>query len=175
MPTDAKVRAVEEFAKALDGACGVVLADFTGLDVAAVSDLRRKCRTAGVQYRVVKNTLAKRALSSTGMQPLEKLLDGPNAWAIHRTDQVAAAKILNEFAKDHANLKIRGGLVDGRLVSMPEIQALAKLPGREVLLAQVLAGMQGPMTGFAGALAALLRSFVGAVDAYAKKRAESGA
>lgn len=175
MPTDAKVREVEDFAKVLDGASGVVLTDFTGLDVAAVSELRRKCRTAGVQYLVVKNTLARRALSTTGMESLGALLDGPNAWAVHKTDQVAAAKILSEFAKDHAHLKIRGGLVDGRLVSLQEIQALAKLPAREVLLAQVLAGMQGPMTGFACALAALLRSFAGAVDAYAKKRAESGA
>jgi large subunit ribosomal protein L10 len=169
------VHAVDEFSKVLDGASGVVLADFTGLDVAAVSALRRKCRAAGVQYHVVKNTLARRAIATTGLQSLAPLLAGPNAWAVHKTDQVAAAKVVSEFAKDNVNLKIRGGCVDGRQISVSEIAALAKLPGREVLLAQVLAGMQGPMTGFAGVLSSLLRSFAGAVAAYAKKRAESGA
>lgn len=175
MATEAKVRAVEEFAQAVGGASSVVLTDFTGLDVAAVSELRRKCRAAGVNYMVIKNTLAKRVIGSAGMETLAPLLAGPNAWAIHKTDQVAAAKVLSEFAKDHANLKIRGGFVDGRLVSVDQLQALAKLPGREVLLAQVLAGMQAPMASFAGAMNALLRGFATAVDAYAKKRSESGA
>jgi large subunit ribosomal protein L10 len=173
MATEAKVRTVEEFAKIVEGASGIVLTDFTGLDVAAVSDLRRKCRAAGVQYRVVKNTLAKRAIADQGLDSLAGLLEGPNAWAIHRTDQVAAAKVLSVFAKDHQNLKIRGGFVDGRLISVQQIDALAKLPGREVLLAQVLAGMSGPMSGFAGVLSSLLRGFATAVDAYAKKRAET--
>ena len=124
---------------------------------------------------MIKNTLAKRALATSSMEKLEPLLAGPNAWAVHKTDQVAAAKVVSEFAKDHAKLKIRGGIVDGRLVSVDQLQALAKLPGREVLLAQVLAGMQAPMAGFAGALTALLRGFATAVDAYAKQRSESGA
>lgn len=175
MPTDAKVREVEEFTAVLRDARGVVLTDFTGLDVAAVSELRRKCRAAGVQYHVVKNTLARRAVAHVGMEVLDPLLEGPNAWAVHKQDQVLAAKVLSEFAKDHGNLKIRGGLVDGRLISVDEVQALAKLPGREVLLAQTLAGLQGPMVGFAGALTALLRGFATAVDAYSKKRAEAGA
>jgi large subunit ribosomal protein L10 len=173
MATEAKARAVEEFAQVLDGASSVVLTDFTGLDVAAVSELRRRCRAAGVEYHVIKNTLAKRVIASSSLQSLESLLAGPNAWAIHKSDQVAAAKVVSEFAKDHANLKIRGGFVDGRLVSVNQLQVLAKLPGRDVLLAQVLAGMQAPMAGFAGVLTAVLRGFATAVDAYAKKRAES--
>lgn len=175
MATEAKQREVEEFVAILRDAQGVVLADFTGLDVAAVSALRSKCREAGVRYRVVKNTLAKRATATVDMQVLDPLLEGPNAWAIHPTDQVVAAKVLNDFAKDHQQLKIRGGFVDGRRLSDTEVKALAKLPGREVLLAQTLAAMQGPMTGFAGVLTSLLRGFATAVDAYAKKRAESGA
>ena len=175
MATEAKVRAVGEFSQVLDGASSVVLTDFSGLDVAAVSELRRKCRAAGVNYVVIKNTLAKRAITATSLETLAPMLAGPNAWAVHKTDQVAAAKVVSEFAKDHAKLKIRGGFVDGRLVSVDQLQALAKLPGREVLLAQVLAGMQAPMAGFAGALNALLRGFATAVDAYAKQRSESGA
>jgi large subunit ribosomal protein L10 len=173
MATEAKARTVEEFADVVNGASSIVLTDFTGLDVAAVSELRRKCRAAGVQYHVIKNTLAKRVIADTGMKPLGAMLAGPNAWAIHKTDEVAAAKILSDFAKDHQNLKIRGGFVDGRVISVSEVQALAKLPSRDVLLSQVLAGMQGPMAGFAGVLTSMLRGFATAVDAYAKKRAES--
>ncbi len=173
MPTEAKVREVEEFAEVLKGAQGVVLADFTGMSVASIMALRRKCRDAGVHYQVVKNTLARRALQGSGLESLQPLLEGPNAWAVHRADQVAAAKVMSDFAKDHEALKIRGGSMEGRLLTVQEIRALAKLPSREVLLAQVLAGMQGPLAGFAGALTAVLRSFANVVDGYAKKRAET--
>ena len=173
MPTEEKVREVQEFAGMLQGAQGVVLADFTGLNVAAVMALRRKCRESGVSYRVVKNTLAKRALQGSGLEGLMPLLDGPNAWAVHRTDEIAAAKVIADFAKDHEALKIRGGYMEGRMLSVPEIQALAKLPGREVLLSQVLTGLQAPMAGFAGVLTAVLRGFATVVDAYGKKRAGS--
>jgi large subunit ribosomal protein L10 len=81
---------------------------------------------------------------------------------------------VSEFAKDNQKLKIRGGFVDGRMITDKEIQALAKLPGRDVLLSQVLSGMQAPMANFAGVLTSLMRGFATAVDAYAKKRAESG-
>jgi large subunit ribosomal protein L10 len=173
MATEEKVREVEEFAGILQDAQGVVLADFTGLSVASVMALRRRCRESGVHYKVVKNTLAKRALTGTGMEDLGKLLAGPNAWAVHPSDQVAAAKVIAEFAKDHEALKIRGGYMEGRVLTVKEIQALAKLPSREVLLSQVVRGMQGPLTGFAGVLTAVLRSFANVVDAYAKKRGEA--
>ena len=175
MATVVKEKTVEEFASLLQDARGVILAEYAGLNVAAVSSLRRKCRDAGVQYRVIKNTLAKRATSQAGMAVLDPLLEGPNAWAIHKTDQVAAAKVLSEFAKDNQKLKIRGGLVDGRLITIKDVETLAKLPSRDVLLAQTLAAMQSPMSGFAGALNALMRGFATAVDAYAKKRSEAGA
>ena len=173
MPTEAKVREVEEFAGVLKDAHGVVLADFTGLSVGAIMALRRKCRDSGVHYKVIKNTLAKRALQGTGMESLGNLLAGPNAWAVHPSDQIAAAKVLSDFAKDHEALKIRGGYMEGRVLSVKEVQALAKLPSREVLLSQVLGGMRSPLVGFAGALGAVLRSFASVVDAYAKKRAGS--
>jgi len=171
MPTAAKEQTVAEFAGVVNGANSVVLADFSGLDVASVSALRSKCRAAGVEYRVMKNTLAKRVIANTGMEALGVHLEGPNAWAVHMTDQVAAAKVLAEFAKENDKLKIRAGFVDGRVLSLAEVQALAKLPGREVLLAQFVGGLQAPMTQFAGAMNALLRNFAGAVDALAKKRA----
>src|SRR5262245_2910929 len=174
MKTEDKVQTVSEFQEVVGGASGVVLAHYMGLNVAAVSDLRRKCRAAGVEYRVIKNTLAKRVIANTPMDGLGSYLDGPNAWAVHKSDQVAAAKVMSEFAKDHEHLKIRVGFVDGRLISVKDVQALAKLPSREILLAQLVGGMQAPMTQFAGAMQALLRQFAGAVDALAKKRAETG-
>lgn len=173
MPTEAKVREVEEFAGVLKNAESVVLTDFTGLDVASISDLRSKCREAGVRYRVIKNTLAKRAVEGAGMTDLAEYLNGPNAWAVHDSDQVVAAKVLSDFAKDNESLKIRAGFMEGRLLSVEELQALAKLPGRETLLGQVVATFAAPMSGFAGALSAMLRSVVTVVDAYQKKRAES--
>jgi len=170
MPTAAKIQEVDEFGGLLAGAQSVVLADFTGLNVAAVSELRRRCRAAGVHYQVVKNTLAKRAVGGAGMEALAAFLDGPNAWALHPSDQVAAAKVLVDFAKDHEACRIRGGFIDGRLLSRRELEALAKLPGRDVLLGQVLGTLQAPMAGFAGVLTALLRGFATVVQAYAKKR-----
>jgi large subunit ribosomal protein L10 len=128
-----------------------------------------------VEYRVIKNTLAKRVIADTTMAPLGSHLAGANAWAVHKTDQVAAAKVLSDFAKENDKLKIRAGYVDGRVVTAGEIAALAKLPGREVLLAQVVGAMAAPMSSFAGVMTALLRNFAGAVDAYAKKREETGA
>lgn len=175
MATEAKVQTVSEFADVVGGASSVVLADFSGLDVAAVSDLRRKCRQAGVEYRVIKNTLAKRVITNTPMEPLGVHLAGPNAWAVHRTDQVVAAKVLADFAKDHDKLKIRAGFVDGRVINTRDVVALAKLPSREVLLAQLVGSFQAPMSQMAGAMSALLTNFAGAVDALAKKRAETGA
>jgi len=173
MPTEAKVREVEEFAGLLKNAESVVLSDFTGLDVEAISDLRRKCRAAGIRYRVIKNTLAKRAVENAGMNDLAPLLEGPNAWAVHETDQVVAAKVLHDFAKDNERLQIRAGFMEGRLLSVEELQALAKLPGREALLGQVVGMFAAPMVGFAGVLAALLRGFATVVDAYQKKRTDS--
>ena len=173
MPTEAKIQEVQEFTHALQNARAVVLTDFTGLDVAAISSLRQKCRKAGLSYRVIKNTLAKRAVVASGMHGLETLLDGPNAWATHPTDQVLPAKVISEFAKDHDKLKVRAGYMDGRVLTPAEVAALAKLPSKEVLLGRVAGCFQAPMASFAGVLAAMLRGFATVVDAYREKRASS--
>jgi large subunit ribosomal protein L10 len=174
MPTEEKVREVEQLVGVLGDAKSVILTDFIGLNVQEVSDLRAKCRVAGVRYKVVQNTLAKLAIQKIdGMQELESLLQGPNAWATHDSDQIVAAKVLSEFAKDNDKLEIRAGFMDGRMVSTDEIQALAKLPSREVLLSQTLSALQSPMAGFAGVCSALLRGVATVVDAYRQKRQEA--
>lgn len=173
MPTEAKIREVEEFTRTLQEARGIVLTHFTGLNVEALSSLRQQCRKEGLSYRVVKNTLAKRAVKASGMEELEALLEGPNAWATHPTDQVLPAKVIAEFAKTHEHLKVRAGFMDGRVLSVGEVEALAKLPTRPVLLGQVAGCFSAPMSSFAGVLAAMLRGFVSVVDAYREKRASS--
>ena len=173
MGTEAKVREVDELAELLGGAKSVILADFTGMNVAEASDLRAKCRVAGVRYKVVKNTLAKLAIERAGMKELDSFLAGPNAWAIHDSDQVATARVLSEFTKTNDKLEIRAGYVDGRVLTVAEVSALAKLPSREVLLSQVLGALQSPLAGFAGVCSALLRGVVNVVDAYRKQRSES--
>ena len=173
MSTEAKVREVEELVGVLGDAKSVILTDFAGLNVAEVSELRAKCRAAGVRYKVIKNTLAKRAIDQAGMKELDSFLEGPNAWATHDSDQVVTAKVLSDFAKDNDKLEIRAGYMEGRLVSVEEIKALSKLPSREVLLSQVLGALQSPMAGFAGVCAALLRGVVTVVDGYRKQRSES--
>ena len=173
MPTEAKVREVEELVGVLNEAKSVILSDFIGLNVEEISDLRAKCRVAGVRYKVIKNTLAKRAIQETGMQDLDEFLAGPNAWATHDTDQVIAAKVLSDFAKENKKLEIRAGYMEGRKISTEEITALAKLPSREVLLAQVASVLASPLSGFAGVCAALLRGVPTVVDAYRKQRADA--
>lgn len=173
MPTEAKVREVEELVGVLKGAQSVILSDFIGLNVAEISDLRTRCRAAGVRYKVVKNTLAKRAIQEAGMQDLEEFLGGPNAWATHDSDQVIVAKVLSEFAKENDKLEIRVGYMEGRKISTEEIQALAKLPSRDVLLGQVVNVMASPLSGFAGVCVAMLRGITIVVDAYRKQRADA--
>ena len=173
MATEAKVREIEELVEVLGNAQSVVLTDFVGLNVAEVSELRAKCRAEGVRFKVIKNTLAKRAVEQAGVSGLDGFLTGPNAWATHDSDQVATARVLSDFAKENDKLEIRAGYMEGRVISIEEIQALAKLPSREVLLSQVLGALQSPMAGFAGVCAALLRSVPTVVDAYRKQRAES--
>jgi large subunit ribosomal protein L10 len=126
-----------------------------------------------VRYKVIKNTLAKRAVEQAGMPELGSFLAGPNGWATHDSDQVATAKVLSDFAKDNEKLQLRAGYMEGRVISIEEIHALAKLPSREVLLSQVLGALQSPLAGFAGVCSALLRGVVTVVDAYRKQRSES--
>ena len=161
---------VEELAGKLQRAQGVILTDFRGLNVADTNELRRRLRTQGVEYRVVKNTLIRRAATKAGIDGLDPLLEGPTALAFGYDDPVAPAKELSQFAKDHSQLKIKGGLLAGRVIGVEEIQRLADLPSRDELLAKVMGGIQAPLYGLVGVLAATLRSFAYAVDALRRQR-----
>jgi large subunit ribosomal protein L10 len=166
---------VEQLAKELEGHTVVLLSDFTGMTVATATEMRRQLREASVDFKVVKNTLARRAFEKVGFGALVGEMTGPNAIALSKSDPVAAAKILVEFERKGSVPKLRGGLVDASLMSAPEIRRIAALPPRDVLLAQIAAGFQAPVSGFARTLAEMLRQLVSTIDEIGKKRAASGA
>ena len=149
--------------------------DFTGLDVARMTELRRRFRAAGVEYVVVKNTLARRALAEAQVAGLEAHLGGPTALVLAGADPVAAAKVLAEFAKEHEKPAIKAGLVEGRAVTPEQVKRLATLPSKPELLAQLGGAFQGPLAGFAGALNGLLYMMVGALTALHTQRSQSAA
>jgi len=170
-----KEQVVQELGRRLTEAKCLYVTDFTGLDVATMTELRRKLAEAEVEYVVVKNTLAKRALEGSGFEALVGELEGPNAFAVSRSDVVAAAKILSDFERDREKPKIKAGVIEGEIVSMAEIRRIASLPPREVLLAQIMGSARAPMVGLVGILHGLLAKFVRTVDAVrAQKEAAGG-
>jgi len=150
----AKEQAVEEIASKLKSSTTTVVADYRGLNVAQVTELRKQLREAGVEFQVLKNSLVSRAADSVELSELNAVLTGPTAVAFG-TDAVAPAKILNDFAKKNDALKIKGGVVEGRVVDMAQIQALANLPSREGLLSMLLSVLQAPMRNVALAVKAV--------------------
>ncbi|MDI6870777.1 MAG: 50S ribosomal protein L10 [Bacillota bacterium] len=164
-----KEAAVAELKERLSSAQAVVLTDYRGLTVKKVTELRRRLRDSGVEYRVVKNTLTSRAAHEANLADLDQFLTGPTALAFSTADPVAPAKVLMDFARENKELAIKGGVLDGRVIGVDQIKALADLPPREVLLARVLGGMQAPLVGMASVLSGSLRSFVYALEAYRRK------
>lgn len=148
----------------------VYVTDFTGLDVAGITALRRRLRSAGVEYVVVKNTLARRALQDARVSGLEPHLEGPTGLVLAGVDPVAAAKVLAEFAKEHERPAIRVGLVEGRTLGPELVKQLAALPSRPELFAELGGALQGPLAGFVGALHGLLYTMVGALEALRTRR-----
>jgi large subunit ribosomal protein L10 len=165
-----KIKRVEELRDLLRDAKSVVLNDFTGLNVEDISELRRICRENGVTYLVIKNTLAKRSFEELGHGEVGSLLEGPTAVAVSNTDEALPAQILKKFADDYELPRFKGGFVAGRLFSAEEIARLASLPGREVLLAQVVGTFQAPMRGLLHCLTASLRDLVYVLKAVEEKK-----
>jgi len=144
----------------------VFLADFRGMNVGQATTLRNELRNASVEYKVFKNTLLDLAAKDTDVECLKPYLAGPTAIAISYDDPVSAAKVLNKFAKDPAGkFVLKAGVLSGKLLDIKQIQALADLPSREVLIGKMLGSMQAPATNFVGVLAALPGSLVRVLDA----------
>lgn len=167
---------VEELAEQLEKHSVVLLTDFTGMDVATATEMRDRLRQASVTYRVVKNTLVRRALAKAGREALVEYVDGPNGVVMAESDPTEAAKILVEFEKKKDTPKVGPGWVDADVVTAADIRRIAALPSREQLLAQIAAGFQAPVSGLARLLNELTRQLVSTLDEVGKKKAaESGA
>jgi len=158
-----KKAVVAEVAARVANAQTIAVAEYRGIKVSDITVLRAKARAAGVYLRVLKNTLVRRALADTPFADLAPQLTGPLIYSISE-DPVAAAKVLNDFAKGNDKLVMRAGAYGGKVLDKAGIQALASIPGREELLARLVGVMQAPISGFAVVLAAL-----------AKQREEAGA
>ena len=143
----------------------IVVTDYKGLDVAAISDLRRKLRAEEIEYQVVKNTLLVRASEDNDVALIKDHFKGPSAIAISYDDPVAPAKVLSQFAKDNDKLEIKVGVMNGQVLDANAIKALAKLPSREVLLGQFLSVLNEVPTSFVRTIAEIPRSFVNVLAA----------
>lgn len=177
MVQSVKYDIVENLKSRLDGAKAIVLVDYKGMNIEQVNALRARFRASGVDYFVQKNTLIKLALNELGINDLDSELVGPTAVAVCNLDEVSPARVMTKFLKevmeDAKFPKFKAGYVAGHVFSENELKALALLPSREELLAKVLGGLQAPITGFLGVSQGIIRKFVYALDAVAKKQAQA--
>lgn len=175
MPTAEKVATVENLTELLKQSKGVYLADFTGIDVPTFTELRKKLREEEVSFLVVKNRLAKLAVKEAGVEGLDDLFIGPTGLVCTVDDPVAPARVLTKFA-DGADGKpvIKAGYIDGDVYVDAQLEALAKLPSREVLLGKMVSAMQSPISGLAYTLSGILQKLVGTLQAVADKKNEEG-
>ena len=158
-----KQQLVTELTDKIRSAKALYYTDFTGLNVKRMTELRRRFRKAGVEYVVIKNTLALRAINDSGLAGTR--LRGPTGVVVSK-DPVAAAKLLTDFAKENDQKPtVKGGLLDGAMIDEAQVKKLASMPSREQMLAELGAGLQSPMAAFVGALNGLLYMMVGALEA----------
>ena len=168
MKRSEKEQLVTELSDKLKSAQSLYYTDFTGLNVKRMTELRRRLKRAGVDYVVIKNTLALRAVNESGL--VGETLKGPTGLVVGK-DPVAAARILTEFAKEFEDKPaMKGGMLQGKAIDNAQVKRMASLPSREQMLADLAAGMQSPMAAFVGALSGLLYMFAGALDALKSQR-----
>lgn len=151
-----KKQQVADLSERIKNSCAGVVVDYKGINVEDDTKLRRELREANVEYTVVKNTLLGRAAEDAGLAGLEPVLEGTTAIATSADDYVASARILQKFADGHDNFSIKSGYLDGEVIPLEKIMALAKLPSREVLLATVCSVFNAPIAAFARAVQAIV-------------------
>jgi large subunit ribosomal protein L10 len=168
---ESKQQVVTELHDKLQRAQAVFLTDFRGMNVEKATELRNELRKAGVEYKVVKNTLLELASKETDKTSLSPHFAGPTAIALTYTDPVAAAKVLSKFAKEQQTIfRLKAGVLSGKPITVQDIQSLADMPSREVLIAKLLGTIQAPTANFVGVLAAVPGSFVRALNAIKNKK-----
>jgi large subunit ribosomal protein L10 len=156
MNREQKAAVVDEIAEQLRGADAIIAVDYRGISVPRAAELRARLRDADATFRVVKNRLTLRAAEKAGTQQIQELLDGPTALTFVRGDAALAAKALNDFARAGAALEFKGGVLEGQTLTVDEIRAIARLPVREVLHAQLVGTIAAPITGLVRGLNALI-------------------
>ena len=169
----AKAEIVNELKDKMADAAVVILTDYRGLNVAEITRLRRKLQEAGAEYRVVKNTLTARAVRELGLEELETFLVGPTAAAFSTADPVAPAKVLSEAMRKSKTFKIKAGILQGRVMGLNDIKALADLPSREQLLARLVGGLQAPIAGLANVMIGNTRNLVYALEAIREQKEQT--
>jgi large subunit ribosomal protein L10 len=171
MKRNEKEQLVTELTTKIKGAKALYYTDFTGLNVKRMTDLRRRLKKAGIEYVVIKNTLALRAVNDSGL--VGTRLKGPTGLIVSK-DPVSAAKLLTDFAKENEQRPtVKGGMREGVAIDEAQVKKLASMPSREQMLAELGASMQAPMAAFVGALNGLLYMFAGALDALKTQRDEA--
>lgn len=171
---EAKAVVIDEVSAELAQAQSVILAEYRGLDVANITDLRKKARQSGVYLRVMKNTLVRRAVAGTPFEALADRMVGPLIYGISK-DPVAAAKVMNDFAKTNEAFVIKAGAMPNYLMDAAGVKALASMPSRDELLATLVGTMQAPIVKFVRTLNEVPASFVRVVDAVRAQRESQSA
>jgi large subunit ribosomal protein L10 len=172
-----KEKVVEEFTAFMETSQAVYVADYQGLNVAQISELRAAFRAEGVKMRVAKNTLVKRAMEKAGASELAAVLSGPNAFVFGFDDPVVPARIIREFKKKAKAQKphVRGFIMDGEFLPGERFEAISELPGRDELIARIVGSIRAPLSELVYTFSGILRELVGTVDALSDKRkAEEG-
>lgn len=165
-----KVRQVESIRTWLRTAAAAILTDYRGLNVGEIAQLRGRLREAGTQYKVVKNTLLARAAEELGITGLEPYLEGPTAVAVSAADPIAPARVIQEYIRQMRKLEVKGGYVEGRVLSADQVKALAEMPSKPQMRAIALGALQAPLYGLAGVLTGLPRNLVYALSQIQKQK-----
>lgn len=171
MPNASKVEAVTDIKDRFSRASSVILADYRGLTVKEMQELRTKIRESGAELHVYKNTLTQIAMRELAMPDLGSMLEGPTAFLFAFTDPVAPAKALVDFTKDHKALEVKGGFIERNITDSAGVKALAALPSREELLAKLAGALANPIAGFARVLNAPVGALARALGAVADQKA----
>ncbi len=173
MPTPQKAAVLKDTQERIAGVRGLYLADFSGLTVEKMTQLRKQCREQGIAFRVIKNTLLRRSFNERGITELDAHLVGNTGLVYSPTNEMAPAKVLSDFAKENEKLKVKAAVVDGRLYDGKAIAQLALLPSRDVLLSQVLSTFIAPMTQFLAAVNAALATPANMADALHREKSKA--
>tara|TARA_B100000686_G_scaffold354961_1_gene468522 strand:- start:4010 stop:4537 length:528 start_codon:yes stop_codon:yes gene_type:complete len=172
VPTEAKNEAIKTLNEKFSRSSSAIMADYQGISAVGLTEMRCFMRERSIEFLVVKNTLARMAVKETQLEILDGKFKGPVSLVVSYDDPIGPAKAIEDFSKTQPEkgLKVLGGVIDGKMVSPSEVQVLAKLPPKEVLVAQMLSAMQGPTTNFVGLFQGLLRKFVGTLEAVKDKK-----